>query len=66
MTSPPNQAVALNADLEYAILQTPHERILLAEGLVKETMGRWGMDEVFINFDEKCQPLSNPIIYYVS
>jgi isoleucyl-tRNA synthetase len=44
-TLPANQAVALNPELEYAVVQTPDERILLAEGLMKDTMGRWGMDD---------------------
>jgi len=44
-TLPANQAVALNPELEYAVVQTPNERILLAEGLMKDTMGRWGMDD---------------------
>ena len=44
-TLPANQAVALNPELEYAVVQTPDERILLAEGLMKDTMGRWGMND---------------------
>lgn len=44
-TLPANQAVALNPELEYAMVQTSNERILLAEGLMKDAMGRWGMDD---------------------
>ncbi len=48
-TLPANQAVALNPALEYAVVQCdgPHgkERLLLAEGLLKQTMARWGIEE---------------------
>lgn len=49
-TLPANQAVALNPELEYALVQvedgpggTPggHERLLIADGLIKDTMDRW-------------------------
>jgi len=48
-TLPANQAVALNPELEYALVQVaadgPHgeERLLVAEGLLKDTMDRWGV-----------------------
>jgi isoleucyl-tRNA synthetase len=48
-TLPANQAVALNPELEYALVQVaadgPHgeERLLVAEGLLKDTMDRWGI-----------------------
>ena len=44
-TLPANQAVALHPDLEYAVVQTGQGRILLAEGLMKEALGRWGIDD---------------------
>lgn len=44
-TLPANQAVALNPELEYAVVQTAHERLLLAEGLLKDCMLGWGMDD---------------------
>ena len=47
-TLPANQAVALHPDLEYVLLQCtgPHgnERLLIAESLVKEAMGRYGIE----------------------
>jgi len=42
-TLPANQAVALHPDLEYVLVQTEQERFLLAEGLVKQVMGEWGV-----------------------
>jgi isoleucyl-tRNA synthetase len=48
-TLPANQAVALNPELEYALVQTdgPHgrERLLVAEGLLKDTMSRWDVEQ---------------------
>jgi isoleucyl-tRNA synthetase len=51
-TLPANQAVALNPELEYALVQTDGqgstehgpERLLVAEGLLKDTMDRWGIE----------------------
>ncbi len=51
-TLPANQAVALNPALEYALVQTDGqgstehgpERLLVAEGLLKDTMDRWGIE----------------------
>ncbi|KAA6186657.1 isoleucine--tRNA ligase [Thiohalocapsa marina] len=59
-TLPANQAVALNPELEYALVQTGlqtglqadgdgpegqgRERLLVAEGLLKDTMDRWGIE----------------------
>jgi isoleucyl-tRNA synthetase len=46
-TLPANQAVALNPELEYALVQVDRgpdggqERLLVAEGLMKDTMNRW-------------------------
>jgi isoleucyl-tRNA synthetase len=48
-TLPANQAVALNPELEYALVQTDgahgRERLLVAEGLLKDTMSRWDIDD---------------------
>lgn len=48
-TLPANQAVALNPELEYAIVQieseTHRERLIVAEGLLKDTMHRWGFEQ---------------------
>lgn len=51
-TLPANRAVALNPELEYALVQTAAttgsapspERLLVAEGLLKDTMDRWGVE----------------------
>lgn len=48
-TLPANQAVALNAELDYAVVQSEGEhgveRLIIAEALLKETMGRYGRDD---------------------
>lgn len=44
-TLPANQGVALNPALEYALVQAPGERLLLADGLLKGCMDRWGIEE---------------------
>jgi isoleucyl-tRNA synthetase len=47
-TLPANQAVALNPELEYVIVQVQTnahmERLIVAEGLLKDTMHRWGFE----------------------
>jgi len=51
-TLPANQAVALNAELDYVIVEAEHaqapapgkERLIVAEGLLKDTMDRWGIE----------------------
>ncbi|MEN8175788.1 MAG: isoleucine--tRNA ligase, partial [Pseudomonadota bacterium] len=47
-TLPANQAVAFNPALEYALVQCEsdhgRERLLVAEGLLKETMARWNIE----------------------
>ena len=51
-TLPANQAVALNPLLEYAVVQCEgsqgKERLVVAEGLLKETMGRWDCDDYHV------------------
>ncbi len=48
-TLPANQAVALNADLEYVIVQCAgsygQERLLVAEALMKDAMLRWEIED---------------------
>lgn len=48
-TLPANQAVALNPDFEYAVVQCQidgaPERLLLAEQLLKDAMSRYGIDD---------------------
>ncbi len=47
-TLPANQAVALNPELEYVIVQVEsgahRERLIVAEGLLRDTMDRWGYE----------------------
>ncbi|WP_071873204.1 isoleucine--tRNA ligase [Atopomonas hussainii] len=47
-TIPANQAVALNAELEYSLVQLDCgngvERLVLATDMVKDIMARWGVD----------------------
>ena len=48
-TLPANQAVALHPDLEYAVVAVESggrtERLIVAEGLLKDTMDRWGFEQ---------------------
>ncbi|MCW8975378.1 MAG: isoleucine--tRNA ligase [Sedimenticola sp.] len=48
-TLPANQAVALNPGLDYAVVQADgahgRERLMVAEGMLKDTMLRWGIDD---------------------
>jgi isoleucyl-tRNA synthetase len=44
-TLPANQGVALNPDLEYAVVQCPTERLVIAEALLKDAMLRYGIEE---------------------
>ncbi len=47
-TLPANRAVTLNPEFDYVVVQAETaqgvERLLLADGLLKEAMGRWGVD----------------------
>jgi isoleucyl-tRNA synthetase len=47
-TLPANQAVALNPELEYVVVAVEsgghQERLIVAEGLLKDTMDRWGFE----------------------
>jgi isoleucyl-tRNA synthetase len=51
-TLPANQAVALNAGLEYVLVQCEgsqgRERLLIAEALMKEAMQRWDIDDYHV------------------
>ena len=43
-TLPANQAVALNSELEYVVVQTETERLVVAEALLKDTMLRYSVE----------------------
>ncbi len=43
-TLPANQAVALNPDLDYAVVQMDGQRVVLAEPMIKDVMGRWNVE----------------------
>ncbi|KHF26107.1 isoleucine--tRNA ligase [Solemya velum gill symbiont] len=51
-TLPANQAVAFNPALEYAIVQVENdagkERLMVAEGMLKETMDRWNIERCHV------------------
>jgi len=44
-TLPANQGVALNPELEYAVVQCGAERLLIAEALLKDALLRYGIDD---------------------
>jgi isoleucyl-tRNA synthetase len=46
-TLPANQAVAVNPELDYAVVQVgdENERLILAEALMKDTLGRCGVED---------------------
>jgi isoleucyl-tRNA synthetase len=44
-TLPANRAVALHPDLEYVVVQCNGERLVVAEALLADAMGRYGFDE---------------------
>jgi isoleucyl-tRNA synthetase len=43
-TLPANQGVALNPDLDYVLVQAGGERLVLAEGMLEDTLQRWGIE----------------------
>ena len=44
-TLPANQAVSLNPEFDYVMVQSGEERLVLAEKLMKDTMLRYGLDD---------------------
>ena len=43
-TLPANRAVAVHAELDYAVVQTDTERLIVAEALLKDAMARWNTE----------------------
>jgi isoleucyl-tRNA synthetase len=44
-TLPANQAVSLNADLDYVLVQVEHRRLIVAQALLSAAAKRWQLDE---------------------
>ena len=44
-TLPANHGVAVNPDLEYVVVQAGNERLVLAEALMKQSLGRYGIED---------------------
>ncbi|MBY4678230.1 isoleucine--tRNA ligase [Marinobacterium arenosum] len=67
-TLPSNQAVSLNAELDYALVQADFgqgvERILLAEGLIEDAMGRYGVEQYSIVGRCKGQALEHKLLQH--
>lgn len=53
-TLPANQAVSLNPDERYSVLNTGDEYLLLAEALVESALGRYGIAKTNINVAGHC------------
>lgn len=47
-TLPANQAVALNPELEYVVVQTANERLVVADALLKDALLRYGIDDYHV------------------
>ena len=47
-TLPANQAVALHPELEYLLVQTRGERLVIAEALLDDALGRYGLSDARI------------------
>ncbi len=67
-TLPANQAVALNPELEYAVVQCEKdgakERLVLAEALMKDAMLRYGIDEYHVIAYCKGDALENLLLQH--
>ncbi len=67
-TLPANQAVALNPELEYAVVQCEvdgeQERLVIAEVLLKDAMARYGVDNYHVVAYCKGQALENQLLQH--
>ncbi len=61
-TLPANQAVALNALLEYALVQTPTERLLIAHDMLSSVMERYGIKKYSVLGTVLGEKLENVIL----
>ncbi|OWY38416.1 isoleucine--tRNA ligase [Xenophilus sp. AP218F] len=56
-TLPANQAVAVNANLDYQLLDTPKGKLILGKDLVEATMKRYGVESYSVLGEAKGQAL---------
>lgn len=65
-TLPANQAVALGPEVDYVIVECPdwHERLLLAEALLREVMDRYDIDDYHIVAHAKGAALEGLSLYH--
>ncbi len=63
-TLPANQGVALNADLDYDLVQCPTERLLIAKALLKDTMLRYGIDDYHVIADCQGSDLEHQLLQH--
>lgn len=61
-TLPVNQAVSLNADLDYALVQLRDQRLVLAASMVDDIMARWGEDKFEVLATASGQALENLLL----
>ncbi len=61
-TLPVNQAVSLNANLDYALVQLRDQRFVLAASMVEDIMARWGEDKFEVLATASGQALENLLL----
>ena len=61
-TLPVSQAVSLNANLEYALVQLRDQRFVLAADMVEGIMARWGEDKFEVLATASGQALENQLL----
>lgn len=61
-TLPVNQAVSLNADLDYALVQLRDQRFVLAASMVDDIMSRWGEEPYEVLATASGQALENLLL----
>ena len=63
-TLPANQAVALNADLTYVLLQSGDERLVVAEGMLEAVTARWSMENPTVRGRCQGEVLENQLLQH--
>ncbi|MDX1320351.1 MAG: class I tRNA ligase family protein, partial [Oceanospirillum sp.] len=61
-TLPVSQAVSLNANLDYALVQLRDQRFVLAASMVDDIMARWGEDKYEVLATASGQALENQLL----